>query len=204
MPEIINNECIGLIACGGESSRMGQPKYMLDYHGIPQYQFLLRMIQTILPDTFLSFRRPTGDGFPYPVILDAPGIPGPAAAIVSANQQFPGRSILFIGCDYPRIEAGHVKQLLAASAEHHCNAAFFDEDSKKYEPILAVYHPLEMTELTTELSNYNYSLQQWLQNKRTVKCLSTNRRIIESIDDLENYHRVKFGMASSSNLHVND
>src|SRR5688500_19466069 len=60
----------GLVLAGGESSRMGTDKGSIEYHGIPQRDFMLQLLEKFSDEVFLFChpdRIPEGK---YPVIKD--------------------------------------------------------------------------------------------------------------------------------------
>ncbi len=44
----------GIILAGGQSSRMGQPKSLLEYHGKPQYQYAAELLNSFCAQVFIS------------------------------------------------------------------------------------------------------------------------------------------------------
>ena len=44
----------GLVIAGGKSTRMQQDKAMIQYHGMPQYQYVYNILQPFCSETFIS------------------------------------------------------------------------------------------------------------------------------------------------------
>ena len=50
------NKLFGLILSGGRSTRMGNDKGLISYHGLPQREYLYQLAANFCEDTFLSIR----------------------------------------------------------------------------------------------------------------------------------------------------
>ena len=44
----------GLVVCGGQSTRMGMDKSQLQYHGVPQREWLYELLQPLCEDVYIS------------------------------------------------------------------------------------------------------------------------------------------------------
>ena len=47
----------GLLLAGGHSSRMGQPKSLISYHGKPHYQYAAELLSIYCEQVFISCRQ---------------------------------------------------------------------------------------------------------------------------------------------------
>ena len=103
-----------LILTGGKSMRMGQNKSALDYHGIPQWQYLCNLVQEAgIPDAFLSCRaEQAGDFVPGAVITDTFLDLGPMGAILSAFRYDPNVAWLVLACDLPMLDVSTIHYLI--------------------------------------------------------------------------------------------
>src|SRR6478735_6633462 len=95
----------GLVICGGQSTRMGTDKSLLDYYGKAQRYYVHEMLQPFCEKVFLSCNEQqaatiTGN---YETIADAPAYSdiGPMAGLLSAFGQYPDKAFLVVACDYP-------------------------------------------------------------------------------------------------------
>ena len=46
----------GLVLSGGKSTRMGTDKGLITYHGIPQREYIYKLLEEVCDATFLSIR----------------------------------------------------------------------------------------------------------------------------------------------------
>lgn len=115
-----------LILTGGKSTRMGSDKAELDYHGIPQWQYLKRLLHTSgITDIFLSCRAEQMQAFASEaVIADTFLGLGPMGAILSAFQHNPDAAWLVVACDLPLLDAGTIRHLIAHRQPSACATAF--------------------------------------------------------------------------------
>ena len=63
----------GLVVCGGQSTRMGMDKSQLQYHGVPQREWLYELLQPLCEDVYISCNAEQAAeiGDSYPTITDA-------------------------------------------------------------------------------------------------------------------------------------
>ena len=81
----------GLVLSGGKSIRMGIDKGLIDYHGIPQREYLYGILKTSCDDTFLSVREEQESELEadFNCIVDENEYKGPLNGILSAHNQHP-------------------------------------------------------------------------------------------------------------------
>lgn len=181
----MNQNVVCVIACGGYSTRMGKEKALLEYHDLPQFEYLIKLFsQTDLP-TFLSIRKDQKinyDPFPF-IILDDDNYAGhgPISGLLSCIQKFPDKSIVFIGCDYPLLSIKEIEQLINSSQN---SSAFFNLN---YEPLLAVYHPSDFNKIEERFESKLYSLNNFLNEIKATKLVAEHASNLKSFDTITEY-----------------
>ena len=79
----------GLVLAGGESTRMGSDKGQMDYHGMPQREYLLRLLKAHTSEAYISCRPGQINDSIIPVIEDVYQDLGPFGGILSAFKSDP-------------------------------------------------------------------------------------------------------------------
>jgi molybdenum cofactor guanylyltransferase len=103
---------IGLLLAGGASSRMGQDKATLAWHGRPLIERMLERLQTLALDrVVVSGLRPAFDGIP-----DIAPARGPLGGIASAAQSLPDCDLLIVPVDMPQLGQALLGRLLDSAA----------------------------------------------------------------------------------------
>ena len=133
----------GLVLVGGESRRMGEPKWALDYAGEPQAHRTVRLLGAVCERVILSVRPgPRDPGLPAgPVVEDAPGVRGPSAGILAALAAHPEAAFLVAAVDLPLLDAATLAALVAARDPSRVATAFRSSTDGLPEPLCAVWEP---------------------------------------------------------------
>lgn len=99
----------GVILAGGRSSRMGQNKALLDYHGTPLIEHMVDILRRSgIQEVFIS-----GSVDGYECIPDSAPFQGPAFAIRDVLRTCPGyKSYLFVPVDMPRLKPEVLRELM--------------------------------------------------------------------------------------------
>lgn len=183
-------ETIALVVCGGQSSRMGTDKSLLQYHKKPQRYHVYDMLAAFCKEVYISCNAIQADTAEsdYPYIVDEKRYAniGPMAALLTAADLFPEENILFIGCDYPFLEAADLK-LFSDKCGGINPVAFYNETADLFEPLLAWYPHGLFGKLIKKFESKQYSLQHFLKENNTLKFYSTNTLSMISVDTPEAY-----------------
>ena len=133
----------GLVLAGGKSTRMGQDKGLLEYHGIPQADYLYSLLETLCEKTFMSLRADQGhtNKTKYRSILDEDIYRGPFNGILSAHNRHPDVAWLVLACDLPLIDKISLKQLIDARDDGAVATAMATQKSELPEPLVAIWEP---------------------------------------------------------------
>ena len=179
-----------IIACGGKSERMGVDKCFLNYHGLPQYHHLQKLLKPYFPEIYFSIRKEQLTAFSsveniIPDLEQYAGH-GPISGLLSCASTFPDHNILFIGCDYPLINVDDVLKL-TTDFKNDNSSAYFNEF---YEPLLALYKHQCFVLLRTEFTKGDFSLQKILAQMNPNKLQAEDKRRLKSIDTKEEFNKV--------------
>jgi len=137
-------ELYGLVLAGGESSRMGHDKALINYHGLPQAKYLLQTLESLSIKSFLSCREDQVNrpGFTnVPMITDRFLGFGPLGGILSAMAEHPGKAWLVIACDLPFVSQLNISKLISTRDPLMQATAIFNHERKQFEPLFAIYEP---------------------------------------------------------------
>ena len=131
----------GLILSGGKSTRMGTDKGLIEYHGIPQRDYLYKLLQTVCDDVYMSIRLEQKEEFTADtnLILDKNEYRGPYNGLLSAHSQFPNVAWLVVACDMPLLNKSALEQLLQERKSAKIATAFATKESGLPEPLCAIW-----------------------------------------------------------------
>jgi molybdopterin-guanine dinucleotide biosynthesis protein A len=182
----------GIVVCGGKSSRMGSDKSSLVYHKVPQWQYVYQLLEALNLEVYISVNEKQAVRLPQdlPLLPDLSGYRnvGPSAALLTAYEQFPGKDLLVIGCDYPFLKSVILEHFLQFVREGDTAAAFYNEKENLYEPLLAFYPATAAMALQDQFSRGNYSLQSLLRQQHARKFFPVDGNSIQSVDTPAQYH----------------
>lgn len=133
----------GLVLAGGKSTRMGQDKHLLEYHGQPQAEFLYALLGSHCEHTFMSLRADQHDPnrSDHQVILDQDHYRGPFNGLLSAHAEHPEAAWLVLACDLPLINNDTIARLVKARDPLADGTAMATKKSNLPEPLVAIWEP---------------------------------------------------------------
>lgn len=184
------NAYTGIVACGGQSSRMGQDKSRLRYHALPQHDHVFRMLQDFCSETYISCnpeQAPEIDS-DYPRIVDHPAYTGlgPLTALLSAIHACPGKNIIMLACDYPYLTRDEIGTFVSfARRSNPQPAAFYDRQAQAYVPVLGCYPHETHSCLLDPKSDPGFSLQRFLKQEHAARFIPANPGALIGVDDPE-------------------
>lgn len=180
-----------LIICGGDSTRMGKPKALLNYHGMPQYQWLQLMCKQLQLPSAISCKAAHTNWFEpnTELLFDLPQFAnaGPMTGLLSAIAQLPPSPIFLMGCDYPLLGIKDMMQLITHFKEKDKTTAFYQTKKDLFEPLLAIYHPKDFAPLSHHYTNNQSSLQYYLRDIDAAAVEANNLNAHRSFDTPEDF-----------------
>lgn len=189
----------GLVVCGGNSSRMGRDKSLLQYHREAQRYHVARLLMPFCDAVFLSLNeaQTSLQEKEFSFFTDLPQFAneGPIAALLTAFHFLPNHNLVVAGCDYPFLNHKELEHFITAIQKNPGCRAFYNEVDGFYEPLLA-YYPAEMsTVIAQQFASGNTSLQKILRLSDALKHLPLYPESIRSVDDSGGYEQVKNELA---------
>lgn len=150
---------LGLVLAGGESSRMGRDKASLELGGATLAESAARRLAAVCPEVALADR---GRGLipGLPSLADGPGR-GPAAGLLGAARAFPGRPLLALACDLPRVPV----PLLAALAGEAGADWALPRWERGPEPLCALWGPRALAALEARVVRGMYALRSLVEEE---------------------------------------
>ncbi len=131
----------GCILIGGKSSRMGQPKHLIeDQQKITWLERTVKILAPLVDGIVVSGNGRLPERLAETIRLaDVPGVAGPLTGIVAACRWQPMVSWLLVACDMPHIETEAIQWLLSDRHVGCWGRVPKLAESKRAEPLLAWY-----------------------------------------------------------------
>lgn len=185
----------GLVLAGGESSRMGKNKALLEYHSQPQFVHVAQLLDvfckqvvissnTALPGPYIKNRSLLSDEAAYAGC-------GPISGVLTAIRHFPGKSFFVLGCDYPALTQGDMEQLFMARSPEHDAVCFHHPENCVSEPLITIYEAASLEKLPDFYRNGGKSLRKFLEGSVAKRIAPRNPGALKSYDSPED--RDRFG-----------
>jgi molybdopterin-guanine dinucleotide biosynthesis protein A len=136
---------LGVVLCGGRSSRMGTDKGLIKLEAKTWAQTAVDKLVALQLPVVISVNATQFEEYPavFPVeqlIKDNESldIHGPLAGVLSVHGQYPQEDLLVLACDMPLMERAVMEQLAAAYESNQQEAYVFTNNGEP-EPLCAIY-----------------------------------------------------------------
>jgi len=170
---------LGLILCGGQSSRMGTDKGLIKLHANTWAQTAVDKISSLHLNVLISVNalqyKDYLSVFKETQLIqddDNLALKGPLAGVLSVHVQYPAEDLFVLACDMPLMETRLLEDLIAVYQEHPTADAYVYTNKNEPEPLCAIYtakglsyiiHLLKAKELT------RHSMKFMLEHIHTYK-----------------------------------
>lgn len=179
----------GVVLCGGKSTRMGTDKAFINYHGMPQYQYMANLLNGICSNLVISCNAQQKAQIPNSIVSLEDDLEynncGPLTGVLTAFKNYPKCALLVVACDYPLLEKSDLSDLVNNRSAQTDVVCFYNQKTGYIEPLLAIYEPICAQKLLTCFNSKQTSLAQFIKNTvyKTITCNNVNR--ITSFDTPE-------------------
>ncbi len=154
----------GLILSGGQSTRMGEEKRLITYHGVSQEQYLYDLLSNYCTEVFVSINANQQTHLPF--IRDQyTEVNSPMVGILSAFAHDPTTAWLVVACDMPLVDEKVIEELVTQRNPSKMATAFSNPEELFPEPLLTIYEPMIAPYLMEAYSAGRKSAMKVLQNQ---------------------------------------
>ncbi len=184
----------GLILSGGKSTRMGEDKGLLDYHGIPQREYLYGLLENLGLPCYLSIRLDQKNNIPnnFNLIVDNDRYRGPFNGMLTAHATYPKVAWLVLACDLPLLNKVALKNLVLKRNTNKRATAYATHASSLPEPLVAIWEPTGLQNAKEYLKTAESSCpRKYLINSDTELIFPERDEILYNANSLPEYQFAK-------------
>jgi molybdenum cofactor guanylyltransferase len=178
-----------LILSGGLSSRMGEEKRLINYHGKPQEQYLFELLSIYFSEVYVSINQRQTTDLLHIQDLDL-GLKSPLVGIVSAFNHSSDVAWLVVACDMPFVNEKTIEFLLNHRNPEKFATAFENPEEHFPEPLLTIYEPKIFPKLQEAINQGKKSPMKILQNLEIELVQDFDFQWIRNINTLEDRREV--------------
>jgi molybdopterin-guanine dinucleotide biosynthesis protein A len=154
----------GLVLAGGRSSRMGESKAELNWHGKQQQYYLADLLSSCCEDVFISCRKDQVKNIQpeYKTIVDQYENAGPFEAILTAFETHPDCAWIIMACDVPLMDLETLQYLNQQRDQTKIATVFESPWDGLPEPLTAIWEAESYALLKHYHQNEQISLRRLL------------------------------------------
>lgn len=136
---------------------MGKPKYLLPFHGMPQWKYLKKLGERLGLEVFFSANEKqslASENCIYDLLPEK----GPLGGIYSAQKHLPGQAFLVLPCDMPNIGAKVLQHLIRNRDKSRQGSFYLNETREEVAPFPGIWEPSSQLLIEKEIEAKSYSL----------------------------------------------
>ncbi len=159
------SEVYGAVFVGGQSSRMGRPKFSLEYNGTTEPQRMKEILSNFCKKVVLSSRSDLDMGN-LPEKLQCERVNddhidlGPVGGLATLMSRFPDKAFLITACDLPLLDKENFSYLIESRNPLKYGTCFIKKGRLGFEPMCAIYEPKFIFPLFEAMSSRELSLSR--------------------------------------------
>lgn len=174
----------GLILSGGLSTRMGEDKRLINYHGKSQEQYLFDLLTPYCSEVYVSINQNQNTNLPHIFDLDL-SVKSPIIGILSAFEKNLEMAWLVIACDMPFVNQKVLEYLIKYRNPEKFATAFLNPEEYFPEPLLTIYEPKIFEKLQEAVIQGEKSPMKILQSVEVELLEVFENKILENINTTE-------------------
>lgn len=190
------SELYGAVFVGGESKRMGKPKFLLTYDGISGTEKAVKLLSKSCNKVFLSSRADLEMGAVgnlanvERVNDDHTGL-GPVGGLATLMGRYPKKAWLITACDMPFLKEDDFETILQNRDPLRYGTCYVQKGNFGYEPMCAIYEPKFIVPLFEAMSRRELSLSRIIEALpfKKLKIDEADRSKFMNINTTEDYEK---------------
>lgn len=171
----------GLILAGGKSIRMGQDKSIINYHGKPQREYLVDLLEPYCLEVFISSKEDKKQN----TIADHFDLYSPLNGILSAFHFDPAKAWLTVPVDMPYLNSQAIEFLLAHRDPKKVATCFLDSDGKLPEPLVTIWEAKSKPLLFDFYNSGGFSPRKFLEENDVQMLQAPDPKLLMNINTTE-------------------
>ena len=190
------SELFGAVFVGGQSTRMGKPKFSLTYDGISGTEKAVKLLSKFCNKVFLSSRADL-DMSSLSTIKNVERINdehinmGPVGGLATLMGQFPNKSWMITACDMPFLKEDDFETIFQERDPLRYGTCYVQKGRFGYEPMCAIYEPKFIVPLFEAMSRRELSLSRIIEALpfKKLKIDEADRSKFMNINTTEDYEK---------------
>lgn len=181
----------GLVLAGGQSSRMGSNKALLDFHGLPQIDYLVGVLEEFCEKVFISVGNDADPDKFKNAIKDQFNFSSPLNGILSAFEFESNVAWLTTPVDMPGISVATIQQLILGRDLQKVATCFYNPAQQQPEPLFTIWEPSSYFRLKAFADKGKISPRDFLQANEVTMLKNDDLRLFNNINskaDLARWH----------------
>jgi molybdopterin-guanine dinucleotide biosynthesis protein A len=180
---MMNNSLIGVVLCGGDSTRMGRDKGLIRQRNISWAEQAFQKLQQLTSEVYVSINARQAAEYgkiflPDRLIIDSVESMGPLTGLLSVHKRMPECDIFLLACDMVNMDVEMMKALSESYKKFSTQHDFYVyTNAGKYEPLAGIYRSEGIKRVLSEIENTSFG-------KRSMKhVLETGKTFAIEISD---------------------
>lgn len=185
---------IGVVLCGGKSRRMQKDKALLEYHSMPQWNYVSHLIQPFCKEVVLSVNLQqqqtwVPDSIEHIVDKEYYKNHGPLTGVLSAIEDNKNQALLFVACDYPILRMEHILEIMKNRAPEFDVVCYKNKD--QIEPLISLFEVSAFQKLTSFFESGNDSMATFIASVRTHYISVSEVDFLKNVNHLKDFEQLK-------------
>ncbi|MDP4245387.1 MAG: molybdenum cofactor guanylyltransferase [Bacteroidota bacterium] len=167
-------DLIGVVLCGGESSRMGRDKGSLLRNGTPWALVMAGLLDSLHIPVLFSINPAQAEQYAsfIPIdrlVPDTSALAGPLKGLLSVHERFPSKDILLLACDMLDLDEATIVKVLDARRADDRHDFYVYADNRFAQPFCGIYTARGLAPISrSAATRTDLSLQSLLKGGNTL------------------------------------
>ena len=190
------SELFGAVFVGGQSTRMGKPKFSLTYDGISGTEKAVKLVSKFCNKVFLSSRADLDMGSLTKInnverINDEHIQLGPVGGLATLMGRFPDKAWMISACDMPFLREEDFDIIFHERDPLRYGTCYVQKGRLGYEPMCAIYEPKFIVPLFEAMSRRELSMSRIIEALpfKKLKIDEADRSKFMNINTTEDYEK---------------